>query len=357
MKVFILASDFGVSQKLAVPIREREWQPYFATEAVYALPIALKVNPDVIVVDGSLVGSAIRAIKDLRASVHTASIPIAAIRNEETEPSDELMAAGAQYCFSPPLDVEKIMAKLDELLAEPLEVSLAPAAIINDAQRLESLEKTGLLDSEPEERYDALTTLAAKLLDAPTALMSLVDKDRQFFKSQFGLGEPWASEQQTPLSHSFCQWVVSSDSELVVDDAREHAVLAANGAVHDLGVIAYIGVPLSIDPDYPLGSFCTLDSNPHDWTEIDLENLRDMAKIINAFVVVQMIGDSQSPQAGEISTARLVQSASNAIVGATNILTRGGERLKDFERSQLEELVRVWSEELRAFAAAGISAA
>lgn len=354
MKMLLLASDFGVSQKLAAPIRGKGWEAFFATEAAYALPVALKVNPDVIIVDGLLLGGGMRAITDLRASVHTASVPMIVISNDEAQSSEELMAAGVQHCFAPPLNVDLIIAKIDELLANPIAVTQAPEKIINDAQRLGSLEKTGLLDSEPEECYDALTSLAAKLLNAPTALMSLVDNDRQFFKSQHGLGEPWSTARQTPLSHSFCQWVVSSDNELVVDDAREHAVLSDNGAVHDLGVIAYIGVPLAIDPEHPVGSFCTLDSSPHEWTETDLENLKDMAKIINAFVVVQMIGNSELPSAAEISTARLVQSASNAIVGATNILTRGGERLDDSARSQLEELAGVWSEELRAFASAGI---
>lgn len=354
MKVLILASDFGISQKLAAPIRSKGWQVYFGTEAAYALPLALKVKPNVVVVDGLLLGSAKRAITDLRASVHTAAVPIIVICNTDTESSDDLLTAGVQYCFDPEVDVDIVIAKMDELLANPLVVTQAPDAIIKDAQRLDSLKKTGLLDSEPKECYDALTSLAATLLDAPTALMSLVDDDRQFFKSQHGLGEPWSSARQTPLSHSFCQWVVSSDNELVVDDAREHAVLSDNGAVHDLGVIAYIGVPLSIDPEHPVGSFCTLDSNPHEWTETDLDNLKDMAKIINAFVVVQMMGDSEIPSEIEISTARLVQSASNAIVGATNILIRGGERLGGAERGQLEELVKVWSEELSAFANAGL---
>lgn len=352
MKVLILASDFGVSQKLAAPIRSRSWEAFFVTEAAYALPLALKIKPDAIVVDGLLLGGALRAIRDIQSSVHTASAPLICIRNEETEGASELLAAGVRHCFDPEVDIDLVISKIEELLANPVMVEQAPDEIIKDAERLDSLRKTGLLDSEPEECYDALTTLAAKLLNAPTALMSLVDHDRQFFKSQYGLGQPWSTARQTPLSHSFCQWVVSSDNELVVDDAREHAILSENGAVHDLGVIAYIGVPLAIDREHPVGSFCTLDSSPHEWTETDLETLQDMAKIINAFVVVQMIGDSELSSEAELSTARLVQSASNAIVGATNILTRGGARLGEAERAQLEELVKVWSDELRVFSEA-----
>lgn len=68
----------------------------------YALPIALKFNPDIIVIDGVLIGSALRAVTDLRASVHTASVPIIAISDPEIDDSVELLAAGVQHCFAPP---------------------------------------------------------------------------------------------------------------------------------------------------------------------------------------------------------------------------------------------------------------
>ena len=349
MKVLLLESDFAISQMLAAPIRAKGWEVFFATDAAYALSVALKVNPDVVVINGLLMGNAIQAVTDLRSSVHTASVPIIAISNPDNDDSREFLVAGVQQCFAPPVEPDSIIAEIESQLAAPMSVEQAPDAAINKVERMASLESTGLLDSQPEECFDALTALAAKLLDAPTALISLVDKDRQFFKSQFGLGEPWATERQTPLSHSFCQWVVTEKTDLIIEDAREHPVLRNNGAVHDLGVIAYAGVPLAIDAENPVGSFCTLDSNPHQWTDNDMENLADMAKIISAFVVVQMVKDSQIPLVVNISPARLVRSAGDAIVGATNILDRGGERLGDVERTQLRDLVSEWSKELQAF--------
>lgn len=350
MKVLLLENDFAVSQELAAPIRAKGWEVFFATDAAYALPVALKMHPDVIVINESLMGSALKAITELRTSVHTASVPIITISTAEFKGAQELTDAGAQHCFAPPLEVDPIIAKIQELLVKPVEVTVAPDAIVKDPARLESLQATNLLDSEPEECYDALTSLAAKLLDAPTALLSLVDKDRQFFKSQFGLGEPWSSERQTPLTHSFCQWVVAEKKSLVVGDARDHPVLRNNGAVHDLGVVAYAGMPLAIDADHYVGSFCTIDSSPHQWTPTDMQNLSDLSKITNAFVVVHMVRNAQVSSTADISPAKLVQSASEAITGATNILERGGERLGEPERAQLKELIRSWSEELQAFA-------
>jgi hypothetical protein len=83
-------------------------------------------------------------------------------------------------------------------------------AIVRNLQRLEALRLTGLLDSPPEESFDRFTRLATRLFKTPVALVSLVDADRQFFKSAIGLPEPWASLRQSPLSHSFCKLAVEA---------------------------------------------------------------------------------------------------------------------------------------------------
>src|SRR4028118_1165164 len=128
--------------------------------------------------------------------------------------------------------------------------------------RLLALHRTGLLDSPPEACFDRLTRLAAKVLRTPVALVSLVDADRQFFKSCVGLPQPWASARQTPLSRSFCQHVVSAADPLVIADAREHPLVRDNLAVADLGVVAYAGFPLVTGDGHVLGSFCAIDTKP-----------------------------------------------------------------------------------------------
>ena len=106
-------------------------------------------------------------------------------------------------------------------------------ALVSPA-RLDALLRLGLLDTPPEESFDRLTRLAARLLSAPVALVSLVDDHRQFFKSAFGLPQPWATVRETPLSHSFCQHVVSEGKPLIVEDARAHPLVCGNPAVTDL---------------------------------------------------------------------------------------------------------------------------
>ena len=149
---------------------------------------------------------------------------------------------------------------------------------LNDPARLEALRRSGALDSPPEEAFDRLTCLAAKLLRVPVALVSLVDDRRQFFKSCAGkLPEPWHTQRQTPLSHSFCQHAVTSGRPLIISDAREHPLVKDNGALADLGVVAYAGVPLVVSGGQVLGSFCVVDDKPRQWTAEELETLTTLA--------------------------------------------------------------------------------
>ena len=87
--------------------------------------------------------------------------------------------------------------------------------LLGDAARLDALRRSELMDSEPEEVFDRLTRLATKLLGTSVATMTLVDDTRQYFKSSVG-----TAVNQTPLSHSFCQHVVTSGAPLIVTDAR-----------------------------------------------------------------------------------------------------------------------------------------
>jgi PAS domain S-box-containing protein len=154
---------------------------------------------------------------------------------------------------------------------------LAAASLIGAPARLEALRRLRLLDSPPDETFDRLTRLAARLLHAPASLLSLVDSDRQFFKSVVGLSDPWASARQTPLSHSFCQHVVASDAPFVVEDARNHPLVADNEAIGDLGVIAYAGIPLRSREGQTLGSLCVIDDHPRRWSADELAVLEDLA--------------------------------------------------------------------------------
>jgi GAF domain-containing protein len=153
----------------------------------------------------------------------------------------------------------------------------APSSAVQSAERLRELRRMLLLDSPPEESFDRLTRLTATVLNVPVALVSLVDSDRQFFKSCLGLSQPWASRRETPLSHSFCQHVVESRAPLVISDAREHPRLRDSLAIRDLGVIAYAGAPLITPGGHVLGTLCAIDHEPRHWTTEQIEILSNLA--------------------------------------------------------------------------------
>jgi two-component system, sensor histidine kinase len=146
--------------------------------------------------------------------------------------------------------------------------------------RLVELDATALLDSPVEEVFDRFTRLASSILKAPVSLTSLVDRDRQFFKSSIGLSEPWASLRETPLSHSFCQHVVETSEPLVAIDARTHPLLRDNLAVIDLGVVAYLGIPITTANGHTLGAFCAIDTQPREWTQPEMETLEDLTALL-----------------------------------------------------------------------------
>ena len=148
---------------------------------------------------------------------------------------------------------------------------------VHAPERLRELHRSLLLDSPPEESFDRLTRLTSTVLNVPVALVSLIDSDRQFFKSCLGLPQPWAAQRQTPLSHSFCQHVVESRRPLVVSDAREHPLLQNNPAIRDLGIIAYAGVPLISPNGHVLGTLCAIDHQPRHWTTEQVEILSNLA--------------------------------------------------------------------------------
>ncbi|MGY1731093.1 GAF domain-containing SpoIIE family protein phosphatase [Geodermatophilus sp. SYSU D01045] len=132
---------------------------------------------------------------------------------------------------------------------------------------------SGIADAD----FDRLVVLVRTLLDVPTALVTLVEPDRQVFPGAVGLPPEWQARRSTPLSHSFCQYVRATARPLVVRDAREVEVLAANRAIDDLGVVAYCGVPL-VGPDGDVvGAVCAIDSRPRDWTDADVAVLTQVA--------------------------------------------------------------------------------
>jgi GAF domain-containing protein len=110
-------------------------------------------------------------------------------------------------------------------------------------------------------------------------LASLVDAERELLVGSAGGDEPWATRHEWPLSHSLGQYVVGRAAPLAVPDARAVPWLRENGAVGDMGVVAYAGVPLLAEDGQPVGALAAIDRAPRAWSEDDLARLRDWAAL------------------------------------------------------------------------------
>ncbi|MGC4087741.1 MAG: diguanylate cyclase [Polyangiaceae bacterium] len=149
---------------------------------------------------------------------------------------------------------------------------------LTDPARLAALAATGLLERSGD-GFGSWTRLAARLLDTPVALISFIDDQRQILKSFHGLGDPWASSGEAPLSHSLCKYVVAGGESLVLGDVRELPELRDNPGVREGGVVAYMGVPLKSTGE-AIGTFCVFDNQPRRWSEDDLAMLEEFARSI-----------------------------------------------------------------------------
>jgi PAS domain S-box-containing protein len=186
-------------------------------------------------------------------------------------------------------------------------LSSTPAAVpsISNSARLAALRRTALLDSPPEPAFDRLTELAASLLRAPIAIVSLVDEDRQFFKSAVGLDEPLASLRETPLSYSICATVVESGEPLILQDTRTHPLTRDKGAVRELGIAAYAGAPVTTRDGHVLGALCAMDRVPRVWTLRDVESLTTLAASASAEVELRLLTERHSAPAPRDVSQRL----------------------------------------------------
>lgn len=146
----------------------------------------------------------------------------------------------------------------------------------DEERRLESLHSLDVLDTGPEERFDRLTELASHTFDVPIALVSLVDKNRQWFKSRHGI-----DTSETPRDMAFCSHAILDQQVMQVPDALTDSRFADNPLVAgDPRVRFYAGVPLTLSDGTRAGTFCVIDYRPRLLDEDQLVELRRLADLV-----------------------------------------------------------------------------
>jgi PAS domain S-box-containing protein len=191
----------------------------------------------------------------------------------------------------------------------------APPRPPNEAQRLQALRQFECLDTPPEQEFDDLATLAARICDAPISLISLVDRDRQWFKASVGM-----SDRETPRDISFCGHTILGPGLLTVADAAADDRFADNPlVVGEPHVRFYAGEPLISSDGHALGALCVMDRVPRELTAAQREALRVLGRQVVALM-------DRRRQTAELlqSEQRLFQVFENCPVGLS--VTRWPDR-------------------------------
>ena len=151
---------------------------------------------------------------------------------------------------------------------------LIPLMHKNENERLQLLESYSILDTLPETDFDNITAIASQICNIPISLITLVDRDRQWFKSHHGL-----EVTETPREHAFCAHAIhDTNTVFIIEDARNDERFHDNPLVTGYpNVIFYAGVPLTNSAGLPLGTLCVIDNKPNVLNESQLKALKSLA--------------------------------------------------------------------------------
>jgi hypothetical protein len=147
------------------------------------------------------------------------------------------------------------------------------SGLIDEVARQRALDELGILDTPPEERFDRVTRLAKQLFGVESAAISLIDRDRQWFKSRQGIDDP-----ETTRDAAFCDFTIQQSSTLNVPNALNDPRFAENPLVTgDPNIRFYAGHPLEAPGGERVGALCVFDPNPRIFSEAEKDLLRDLA--------------------------------------------------------------------------------
>ncbi|HEY9100127.1 MAG TPA: sensor domain-containing diguanylate cyclase [Thiobacillus sp.] len=148
----------------------------------------------------------------------------------------------------------------------------------NEQERIETLRSLNVLDTLPEERFDRLTRVAKRMFDVPIALVSLIDENRQWFKSCDGL-----EVNETPRDISFCGHAILGDEVFLIPNTQKDTRFADNPLVlEEPNIRFYAGCPISAPDGSKMGTLCIIDHQPRNLDGKDIDALRDLAAMVES---------------------------------------------------------------------------
>ncbi len=212
-----------------------------------------------------------------------------------SETSKRLRASGADDVVTTFADAIAMITRYATTLAH--EAGLI-ATSLDETARLAELDQMQLMDTAAAPELDRLTKKLARVLNAPIALVSLVDADRQFFKSQHGLPSDLAKSRSISRQLSVCGQLVAANKPLVVEDLARDRRFASNPLLRELKLRFYAGVPLRTSGGHAIGSLCVLDYKPRKFGDHENRLLE-----VTAEEVMEIIGGAEKQATQELVAA------------------------------------------------------
>jgi len=170
----------------------------------------------------------------------------------------------------------------------------------NETARLAALRESGLLCTPDEHSFNCVTNIGARLFDVPVCLLSLVDADRQWFKSVVGL-----DMRESPRDVSICAHVVASGSPLVVEDTLHDLRFADNPFVRESPLVRfYAGCPVRAPTGEVLGALCVMDFEPRSFPQRKLTLLEELASLAELSLLTRRVSSAQRILAEKLELAR-----------------------------------------------------
>ena len=207
----------------------------------------------------------------------------------------------------------------------------------SEAARRQALRRLAILDTPEEARFDRITRLAARMFGTSIALVSLVDGERQWFKSTHGL-----DVKETARDASFCSYTITNNAGLVIEDARQDPRFAGNPLV--LGpphIRFYAGEPLRTLDNFAIGTLCLIGFEPRSFSAADQELLRTLADCVESEINISEARTAfVAAQEGKVRLQTLVDNISDALivcsaVGCIESCNPAAEKLFGYESAKL----------------------
>ena len=167
-----------------------------------------------------------------------------------------------------------------------------------DASHVAVVQRVRSEDQDDKRVFDRLTSLVSALLEAPVSLLLVSDADELLFASYFGPDGPLAEVKAFPIAQAYCQHALGSRAPFAVADSRIDPLVCELAPTTELGVVAYLGIPLLTSAGEPIGILCALDFEPREWSERDIRVVEDLAATVMAYIEARPSGPARALSGG-----------------------------------------------------------